>query len=90
LTCKLSGITAYGAGRHSLPDLRPFIDHVLTCFGPQRMVWGSDWPVANLGAGLPVWLSQTLAIPAEISADEAAAIGHDTALRIYGLQVQAP
>jgi L-fuconolactonase len=26
----------------------PALDHVVTCFGPQRMLWGNDWPVVNL------------------------------------------
>ena len=85
LVCKLSGITAYAGGRHDLPDLRPYIDHVLNCFGAGRILWGSDWPVANLGAGLPEWLAQTQTILAALSQDEAAAIAHKTAHRIYGL-----
>jgi predicted TIM-barrel fold metal-dependent hydrolase len=85
LTCKLSGITAYAGGRHGLADLHPYIDHVLACFGPDRIVWGSDWPVTNLGGGLPLWLAQTQSVLANLSQDEAAAIAHKNARRIYGL-----
>ena len=49
------------------------------------MVWGSDWPVANLGAGLPGWLAITEATLARLSTDEAAAISHGNAERIYGV-----
>lgn len=83
---KLSGITAYAApdGR-SYADLAPWIDHVIDAFGPARMVWGSDWPVANLGAGLPGWLGITEAVMAGLSIDEQAAVGWRNAGRIYGV-----
>ena len=52
--CKLSGLMAYCApGTSSLETIEPYVDHVLNCFGPNRMVWGSDWPVVNLAKGLP-------------------------------------
>ena len=60
VTCKLSGLMAYCApGTSSLEKIEPYVDHVLKCFGPKRMVWGSDWPVVNLGKGLPEWISVT-------------------------------
>lgn len=86
LYCKLSGITAYCApGQGEAADLAPWVAHVLECFGPKRMVWGSDWPVANLGAGLPKWLDQSRALLAPLSPDETAAITQQTARRVYGL-----
>ncbi len=86
VACKLSGITAYCApGTATLDTVRPYIDHVLDVFGPDRMVWGSDWPVVDLGAGLPGWLDITQAVLDGLSPDEAAAISHRTAQRIYGL-----
>jgi predicted TIM-barrel fold metal-dependent hydrolase len=86
VTCKLSGITAYaGPGQNHADAIRPFVDHVLHEFGPARMVWGSDWPVVDLGAGLPGWLEITGDILDGLSASERAAIGHQTAIRVYGL-----
>lgn len=86
VTCKLSGIMAYCApGTASVETLRPFVDHVLEVFGPKRMIWGSDWPVVDLGGGLPDWLDVTAVILGQLSGDEAADIGHRTAERVYGL-----
>jgi predicted TIM-barrel fold metal-dependent hydrolase len=86
VTCKLSGITAYaGADQDRAAAIRPFVDHVLAAFGPARMVWGSDWPVVNLGSGLPGWLEITGTILAGLSADEQADLSHRTARRVYGL-----
>jgi predicted TIM-barrel fold metal-dependent hydrolase len=86
LNCKLSGITAYCAkGKDETGDLAPWVAHVLECFGAGRIVWGSDWPVANLGVGLPKWIDQSRTLLAALSPDEADAIAQGNARRIYGL-----
>ena len=83
---KLSGISAYAApGTASLDTLRPWIEYVVATFTPARIVWGSDWPVVNLGAGLPAWLDVTEAVLGELSADEQDQIGWRNAERIYGV-----
>lgn len=86
VSVKLSGITAYCApGTATAATLRPWVEHVLACFGPDRMLWGGDWPVVNLGSGLPEWIAITRELLAGLSADEQAAIGHRTARRVYRL-----
>lgn len=82
--CKLSGIMAYCApGEASLEAIRPYVDHVLEAFGPDRIVWGSDWPVVNLANGLPDWIAVTRTILDGLSADEAVAIAHRNAEAVY-------
>ena len=82
--CKLSGLMAYCApGTSSLEKIEPYVDHVLNCFGPNRMVWGSDWPVVNLGKGLPEWITVTRKILDKLSIDEAKAIANGTAQSVY-------
>lgn len=82
--CKLSGILAYCApGTASLEVVRPWVEHVIEVFGPDRVLWGSDWPVVNLGGGLPLWLDITDGLLAGLSADEQAAIRSGTARRVY-------
>ena len=84
VTCKLSGLMAYCApGTSSQEKIQPYIDHVLECFGPDRMVWGSDWPVVNLGKGIKEWISVTRNILSSLSEDEAVAIGNANAQKIY-------
>lgn len=84
---KISGVTAYCApGVDHAAAVAPYVDHVLSCFGTGRAVWGSDWPVCNLGAGLPGWMEITRALFARLSADEAADLGWRTAERIYGVR----
>ncbi len=86
LVVKLSGITTYCApGTASVALLRPYVAHLLDAFGPKRMLWGGDWPVVNLGVGLPDWIRMTGALLAELSPEERRAIGQGTAQRIYGV-----
>lgn len=85
--CKLSGISAYCApGTASVAVLRPWVDHVIASFGPDRVLWGGDWPVVNLGTGLPAWIAMTRELLGGLSAAEKAAIGQTTARRVYGLR----
>jgi len=86
VTCKLSGLLAYCApGEATLEAIAPYVDHVLACFGPDRMLWGSDWPVVDLANGLPDWVAVTRRILATLGEDEARAIASGTAERIYAL-----
>ena len=88
--CKLSGLMAYCApGTSSLETIEPFVDHVLNCFGPNRMVWGSDWPVVNLAKGLPEWIAVTRKILGKLSADEASSIAYGTAQIVYKIKIQS-
>lgn len=51
VSCKLSGmVTEAAPGRWKLEALRPYVDHVVECFGADRLMFGSDWPVCTLAA----------------------------------------
>ena len=88
---KFSGITAYCApGTATLDTLRPWVSHIVDRFGPSRMLWGSDWPVVNLGAGLPGWIDLSRALIADLSGEEQVAIMSGNAKRVYGVSVTSP
>jgi predicted TIM-barrel fold metal-dependent hydrolase len=81
---KLSGISANAApDQQNRTGLERWVDHVVNRFGPERMVWGSGWPVVLLGSGLTDWIALTNALLAGLSLDEQAAIGHQNARRLY-------
>lgn len=84
VTCKLSGLLAYCApGQATYETIEPYVAHVLDCFGPDRMVWGSDWPVVDLANGLPDWIAVTRRILGALSESEARAIASGTATSVY-------
>ena len=75
------------AGTASLEKIEPYVDQVLNCFGPNRMVWGSDWPVINLAKGLSERITVTREILSKLSNDEANAVAHGTAQTIYKVKL---
>ena len=83
--CKLSGLVTEARSPVSLDLLRPAVDTLLDLFGPGRLIWGSDWPVATLAVPYEQWLEWTEALLAPLSADERAAIMGGNARTFYRL-----
>jgi len=56
--CKLSGLTTEADPVRWTPaDLRPYIDHVVDCFGLNRVIFGGDWPVSTQATDYPRWVT---------------------------------
>lgn len=51
--CKLSGLPAEAGGVWTAAQIEPFLDVALDAFGPDRLMWGSDWPVSSVDASQP-------------------------------------
>ena len=83
--CKLSGLVTEAGANWTADTLRRYVDHLLACFGPRRLLWGSDWPVVNLAGGYARWLAATQALLSGLAASERAAIMGGNARRFYGL-----
>jgi len=85
--CKLSGlVTEADPERWSRADLAPFVAEALEAFGPQRLLWGSDWPVCTLAATHHRWWAATAELLADLSGAERHAILHGTAVEVYRLE----
>jgi L-fuconolactonase len=83
IVCKLSGLVTEAAPDWQIADLRRAVDHVVKCFGPQRLLWGSDWPVVNLAGGYERWFAATETLLADLSPDDKAAIFGGNTTRVY-------
>ena len=59
IACKLSGLFTELAPGQDPTDATPVADHLLAAFGPDRLMWGSDWPVVDLQGGYAPWLDWT-------------------------------
>ena len=83
MTCKLSGV-------HTSParasELRPYYETVLAAFGPDRLMFGSDWPVSTLAATYRQVCYVYRELTAGLSAAEQDAIFELTARRVYRLR----
>ncbi|MBG6165346.1 L-fuconolactonase [Labrenzia sp. EL_195] len=83
--CKLSGLVTEAKPDWSVDDLRPYVDHLLSTFGPQRILWGSDWPVCLLASSYERWVEATETLLNGLTPDEKDAVLGLNALRAYGL-----
>lgn len=83
--CKLSGLVTEAGPDWTVDDLRPYAAHVLEVFGPERVMWGSDWPVCRLRAEYGDWLSAAEALTGDLDDAGKAAVFGGTACRFYGL-----
>ncbi|MFF4829813.1 amidohydrolase family protein [Streptomyces sp. NPDC001312] len=83
---KLSGlVTEADWHSWSLADLQPFVSVALEVFGPQRLMFGSDWPVCTLAADYGQVVATTRELLAGLSAHERNEVLGGTAARVYGL-----
>jgi L-fuconolactonase len=83
---KLSGLVTEAAWSSWTPDdLRPCADAALGAFGPDRLMFGSDWPVCLLAAGYGDVLAAARSVTAGLSEDEQSAVFAGTAARLYRL-----
>ncbi|MFF4728666.1 amidohydrolase family protein [Streptomyces mirabilis] len=86
VVCKVSGlITEADHERWTVDDIRPVWDVLLSAFGPDRLMFGSDWPVANLAGGWNRWAATVDELLDGCSADETSAILAGTATTFYRL-----
>ncbi|WP_192180692.1 amidohydrolase family protein [Mesorhizobium amorphae] len=81
---KISDLVAYDHD-WTLDSLRPVVLHCIDCFGAQRAMFGSDFPVAGLHASFDEVYDSFKAIAADLSADEQTALFFGNAKRIYRL-----
>ncbi len=84
--CKLSGLVTETDGSWTVEDLRPYASHVVSAFGPSRVMWGSDWPVCQLQASYDEWHEAAETLTNRLNANEKARIFGGTAEEFYRLE----
>ena len=83
--CKLSGLMTEAGPDWTLDQLRPYTEHVLDCFGPGRVMWGSDWPVCRLRAEYTDWFEAASTLTSSLTSQEKSQVFGGTAAVAYGL-----
>ncbi|MEU8361641.1 amidohydrolase family protein [Nonomuraea sp. NPDC048882] len=87
---KVSGLNTAAAPDWTGEDLRPYVEHAAELFGPERLMFGSDWPVATLaGDYARVWRETQVALSGLDEAERAQVLG-GTATRCYRLPEVTP
>jgi len=87
VVCKISGIVAGADPKSWKPsDLAPIINHTLEVFGPDRVMFGGDWPVCTLAATFKQWVEALKGIVSNRPVAEQRKLFYDNAVRFYGLE----
>lgn len=82
--CKFSGLVTETDG-WSLKALQPYADHLFSVFGPDRLMWGSDWPVCRLQASYGDWHAAARSLTKDMSQADQNKIFGETARTFYRL-----
>lgn len=85
VTCKLSGLLTEAGSGAGAAQLRPYAEQVLLAFGPDRVMFGSDWPVCELAGGYPAVWETTQVLLSGLTEAERSAVLETTARRVYSL-----
>jgi L-fuconolactonase len=84
--CKVSGlVTEANWNEWQVKDFKPYVEHVIEIFTPQRLMFGSDWPVANLGGTYSQIVELAEALTSGLSPTESEFFWHKTAASAYGI-----
>jgi L-fuconolactonase len=84
---KISGIAASLTKDGDASDLAPVVNHCLDTFGPDRVVFGGDWPVCLLGVPVKRWVEFLTQIIAPRPAAEREKLWSANAIKHYALTV---
>ncbi|HVX44191.1 MAG TPA: amidohydrolase family protein [Mycobacteriales bacterium] len=85
VVCKLSGMVTEASPKWTVAELRPYADIVLDAFGPERVMFGSDWPVCTLAGSYEQVVEAAEELTAGLSAAEREQVFGGTAQRVYGI-----
>jgi L-fuconolactonase len=85
VTCKLSGLLTEAAPQCSDNDLIPYAEHVVSCFGTDRMMYGSDWPVLTVAGEYSRWFAFTQKFTSGWTSNERHAFYVGNAFHTYGI-----
>lgn len=86
VSCKFSGVVTEVPGRAWTPDLiRPYFDVMLSAFGPQRVMFGSDWPVCLVASDYSRWVRCCESCAEGLTTTERARLFGGTAADFYRL-----
>jgi len=85
VVCKLSGLWTQVQANSDVQVLAPWVSHLMTCWGPARLLWGSDWPVLELAGSYAQWVQWSHSVLKMCTPAEHEAIVGGNARRIYKL-----
>ena len=86
VVCKISGVVATVPQQWCAETLAPIINHCLDSFGPDRVIFGGDWPVCTKGATYRQWVEALREVIAPRNETEQRKLLAGNAIKFYGLR----
>lgn len=83
--CKISGLITEANASQTYTNVIPYLDHLLEAFGPERLIWGSDWPVLNTASDYSSWHKASTAWLSVLTTRERNLIQGGNAIQFYNL-----
>ncbi len=84
--CKISGLVTEADLETWTPaDLQPYIEHIITSFGFDRVIYGSDWPVSTQASDYPRWVQTLKDAVSGCTSEELRNLFRDNAIKFYKL-----
>jgi L-fuconolactonase len=84
VVCKISGaVTEANHRSWTADDLRPYVDHVLECFGEERVCFGGDWPVVLMASSYRRWVETLDGLTARLTAEAKRKLWAENARSFY-------
>jgi len=87
--CKVSGMITEANSSQTYADVMPYLDHLLEVFGPERLIWGSDWPVLNLAGDYAGWYAASSERLNRLAVQDQENILGRNAIRFYSLSTES-
>lgn len=87
VVCKISGLLFKSPKEETgnASYFSPVVDHCIDSFGPDRVIFGGNWPVCTLTSSYKEWVDNLLDIISERSVEDRKKLLHDNALTLYSL-----
>lgn len=86
VVCKISGATTEADHENwTLDDVRPYVEHALSAFGEDKVLFGSDWPVVTQAATYQRWVETVEEITKDLSEEQKNKLWRENAIRFYRL-----
>ena len=87
VVCKLSGVVTEAYADWTPAQLMPYLAHAIECFGFDRLMYGSDWPVSERTHRIADWVNLIEQAIAGCGEHETRALFRDTAARFYRIDL---
>lgn len=86
VTCKLSGLLTECGPQTRREEIEAAARHIFDCFGADRVLWGSDWPVLELAGEYGNWMQLSRELVARFAGEDEDKIFRENARRIYAIE----